>query len=94
MPLLNRDDLSLSMKNKLIITGSYFLSTLLSYSLMLVVMSFNGFLFIATVMGLGFGYFIFGYLKNKNHLKAKVEAGSEKIYNPEGDKCCADVDYD
>ena len=82
------------MQHKIIITGSYFLSTLLSYSLMLVVMTFNGYLFIACVLGLSFGYFIFGYLKKKNHLKAKVDAGAERIYNPEGDKCCADVDFD
>jgi hypothetical protein len=51
---------------KLIIVGSYFLSTLFSYALMLVVMSFNVGLFFASVFGLSFGYFIFGYLKKKN----------------------------
>ena len=72
----------------------YGLSALLSYALMLVVMTFNGNLFIATVLGLAFGYFVFGYLKKKNAAKDKKAAGEEKIYNPEGDKCCADVDFD
>ena len=79
---------------KLAITVSYMISTLLSYSLMLVVMTFNGYLFIACVLGLACGYFIFGYMKKKNHLKSKVAAGAERIYNPEGDKCCVEVDWD
>ena len=41
---------------------------------MLVVMSFNGNLFIACVLGLSFGYFIFGYMKKKHHM---VEAALE-----------------
>ena len=82
------------MATRAIITLSYFFSTMLSYSLMLVVMSFNGYLFIATVLGLGFGYFVFGLLKKRNHLRSKALAGQERIYNPEGDKCCADVDFD
>ena len=82
------------MGTRAIITMSYFFSTLLSYSLMLVVMSFNGYLFLASVFGLGFGYFVFGYMKKKNHLRTKAVAGQERIYNPEGDKCCADVDFD
>jgi Ctr copper transporter family len=86
--------MQLSMKTKVIITFTYFLSTLLSYSVMLVVMSFNGGLFLATVFGLSFGFFIFGYLKKKGHAASKAALGDDKIYNPEGDKCCADVDFD
>ena len=61
---------------------------MLSYALMLVVMTFNMGLFCAAVGGLSIGYLIFGYYRKIG----KHEAGS--IYNPEGDKCCADVEYD
>jgi Ctr copper transporter family len=82
------------MTARLVITISYFLSTTLSYALMLVVMTFNGGLFIATCLGLSFGYFLFGYLKKKSMHEVKEAVGGEKMYNPEGDKCCADVDFD
>ena len=86
--------MNLPMKIRIIMTATYLLSTLLSYALMLVVMSFNVGLFLACVFGLAFGYFIFGYLKKRGHAQAKVTAGQERIYNPEGDKCCVDVDFD
>ncbi len=86
--------MSLSIEQKIIITVTYFLSILFSYAIMLVVMSFNGGLFLATIFGLGFGHFVFGYLKKKNQAVAKAAVGTERIYNPEGDKCCADVDFD
>jgi hypothetical protein len=41
---------------------------------MLVVMSFNGNLFIACVLGLSLGFFIFGYMKKKHEM---VEAALE-----------------
>jgi hypothetical protein len=50
---------------------------------MLVVMTYNGGIFIVTVLGLTTGYFIFGFIRKTRH---------QKIYNPEGDKCCAEVD--
>jgi len=90
-----RDYFYLPLSDKLVITITYLFSTLLSYALMLVVMTFNGGLFLATVFGLSFGYFIFGYLKKRGHAQdAKLEAaaGRDKIYNPEGDKCCAEID--
>lgn len=51
--------------------------------LMLIVMTYNAGLFIATVLGLTTGYEIFGFIKKKSHTR---------IYNPEGDKCCTEVD--
>ena len=89
-----RDNFYLPIQAKAVITFSYFLSTLLSYALMLVVMSFNGGLFLATCFGLSFGYFIFGYMKKRGAKIVKEAAGAEKIYNPEGDKCWAEVDFE
>ncbi len=77
------------MTDKLVITVSYFYSILLSYALMLVVMTFNMGLFCAAVGGLTIGYLIFGYYR-----KIGKHSGGEQIYNPEGDKCCADNEYD
>ena len=57
----------------------YFMSLFLSYCLMLVVMTFNLGLFIATVLGLSTGYFVFGFIRKR---------GFTKIYSPETDKCC------
>ena len=54
----------------------------LSYHLMLIVMTFNAGLFIATVLGLTAGFVSF--------LSVKEEEG--KIYNPMADKCCSDLD--
>ena len=82
------------MKAKLVITFTYFLSLLLSYLLMLVVMTFNGGLFLASCFGLSFGFFLFGYMKKKNAHLVKAAVGGEKIYSPEGDKCCAEIEYD
>lgn len=86
--------MDIGLKSKVILTLSYGLSTLLSYLLMLVVMTFNGGLFLATIFGLSFGYFVFGFLKKRHHLTSKQAAGTERLYNPEGDKCCADIDYE
>jgi hypothetical protein len=61
---------------------------------MLVVMSFNGGLFLATCFGLAFGYFLFGYLKKRSIHQVKAASGGEKMYNPEGDKCCAEIDFE
>ncbi|CDW82002.1 copper transporter [Stylonychia lemnae] len=69
--------------NEFIIAWVYLLSIFLSYMLMLIVMTFNGGIFIVTVLGLTTGYFIFGFIRKTKYAR---------IYNPEGDKCCAEVD--
>ena len=61
----SEDEFQLPWMERIIIVASYGLSTLLSYSLMLVVMTFNGGLFLACVFGLAFGYFVFGYMRKK-----------------------------
>ena len=78
----------------LLLTKNNFLSILLSYLLMLVVMSFNGGLFLATCFGLAFGFFLFGYMKKKNAHMVRAAVGADKVYSPEGDKCCAEVDFE
>ena len=66
---------------KTIVTLTYLMSVTIGYAIMLLVMSFNAGIFIATILGLTFGYFIFGYMKKKLMI-AKVMASN--IYNPEG----------
>ena len=73
----------LSCQIRFIISLVYLLSIFLSYMLMLIVMTFNGGVFIVTVLGLTTGYFIFGFIRKTKYTR---------IYNPEGDKCCAEVD--
>ena len=68
---------------RIVISIIYMISIFLAYMLMLVVMTYNAGLFIATVVGLTAGYAIFGFIKKKSHTR---------IYNPEGDKCCTEVD--
>jgi hypothetical protein len=57
---------------------------------MLVVMTFNMGLFLAAVGGLTLGYMVFGYIRKTEE---KLIEG-ERIYSPDGDKCCADVEFD
>ena len=76
----NPDDVyKISCTERFKIAIIYFCSLFLSYMLMLIVMTFNFGLFMAAVLGLTFGYFIFGFMKKQ---------GFTKIYSPETDKCC------
>ena len=84
--LIEKDDNSvytLSCQIRFLISLTYMLSIFLSYMLMLIVMTFNGGLFIVTVLGLTCGYLIFGFIRKGSYTR---------IYNPEGDKCCTEVD--
>ena len=79
----DRQVYTLSCKIRFIISIIYVVSIFLSYMLMLAVMTFNAGVFIVTIVGLTTGYFIFGFIRKRKYTK---------IYNPEGDKCCAEVD--
>ena len=72
-----------SCTNRFLIALIHFVSLFLSYLLMLVVMTFNFGLFVATILGLTAGYFIFGFIRKR---------GFTKIYSPETDKCCTQID--
>lgn len=65
------------MKERLIITLTYLVSAALSYSFMLIIMTYNAGIFIAAILGLTTGHFIFGYLKKVNFPQ-----------KPEEGKCC------
>mmetsp|Transcript_41852 Transcript_41852/g.64035 ORF Transcript_41852/g.64035 Transcript_41852/m.64035 type:complete len:88 (-) Transcript_41852:49-312(-) len=73
---------SKSLSTRLLIMVIYFVIMFLSYYVMLIVMTFNAGLFVATVLGLTVGYSVF--------LMAPKADG--KIYNPQVDKCCTDMD--
>ena len=77
------DVYKVSCTNRFLIALVHFISLFLSYLLMLVVMTFNFGLFLATVLGLTVGYFIFGFIRKR---------GFTKIYSPESDKCCTQID--
>lgn len=50
----------LSKKRELVRSSMYAVLVAISFWLMLVFMTYNGYLMIATVLGAGFGHFIFG----------------------------------
>ena len=77
------DVYKVSCVHRFLIMVIYFLSLLLAYLLMLIVMTFNAGLFVACVMGLTAGYFVFGFVRKR---------GFTKIYAPETDKCCTSID--
>jgi len=51
---------------------------LLTYGLMLVVMMYNGFIFIAVVLGAFVGYFLFGHISMKTNME-NLQAIKTKI---------------
>lgn len=47
----------------------FMMHNLFTFLLMLTVMGYNGFVFITVVLGLGFGYFLFGHLSMKTNME-------------------------
>ena len=64
----------INLQTKFIVTAIYFMNILCSYMLMLIVMTFNGGLFLASIGGLTLGYLVFGFLKIKDDEKLKVNS--------------------
>lgn len=58
---------SLSYQIRFFIALTYLTSIFLSYMLMLIVMTFNGGIFVTTMLGLTVGYLIFGFIKVGNY---------------------------
>lgn len=53
----------------------------LTYGLMLVVMMYNGFIFIAVVFGAFVGYFLFGHISMKTNMENLQAIQNKIIYN-------------
>jgi solute carrier family 31 (copper transporter), member 1 len=56
----------------------FFFHNVLNYGLMLAVMMFNGYIFVAVVMGAFIGYFLFGHLSMKTNME-NLQAIQTKI---------------
>lgn len=52
-------------KSHILQTILYIIQIILSYLLMLIVMTFNYWLFVAVILGSGIGYFLFGWLRER-----------------------------
>ncbi|CAI5474634.1 unnamed protein product [Closterium sp. Yama58-4] len=77
--------------DRLAVTGIYALNLIFSYAIMLIVMSFNIGLFIAVVLGLTIGFFVFGAKRRKNSSERPLveEAQEENCCAGTSDACCA-----
>eukprot|EP00897_Mesotaenium_endlicherianum_P005511 jgi/Mesen1/4989/ME000248S04277 len=64
IPLVDMDGQQLTSLHKAIGTSLYAVNAACSYIIMLIVMTFNGGLFLAVVFGLACGYFFFGITRN------------------------------
>lgn len=47
-------------------TFIHLIQAILSYALMLIVMTYNAYLIVAVVLGAAFGYFLFGWMRQKS----------------------------
>ena len=96
----NEGDVEL--KHRITITLSYLVSVVLSYSVMLCVMSYNLGIFMSIITGLTLGNFVFSYLKQKqaqnlDYFTTDYNAPAEKkplikrqlsTNADENEKCC------
>ncbi len=57
--------LGISLVTRFVLTGLYLINITLSYLLMLMVMNYNGGVFLVTIFGYTLGYFIFGLIKKQ-----------------------------
>lgn len=68
----------------------FLLHNSLGYGLMLVVMLYNGYMFIAIVLGMGLGYFIFGHISMKINMENVQARRTAVICSPK----CRDTGID
>ncbi|XP_070493355.1 uncharacterized protein [Chironomus tepperi] len=74
----NRKPLAKEVLNAIMDASSFALHNTLIYGLMLVVMMYNGFIFIAVVFGAFVGYFLFGHISMKTNME-NLQAIQTKI---------------
>ncbi|GJP48931.1 hypothetical protein CLOM_g8205 [Closterium sp. NIES-68] len=76
--------------DRLAATGIYTLNTTFSYTIMLIIMSFNIGLFIAVVLGLSIGFFLFGSKRQGNSPNnQEFQKVQEQNYCETSGDCCA-----
>lgn len=56
----------------------FLLHNTLGYALMLSVMLFNGYVFVAVVLGMGLGYFLFGHVSMRVNME-NMQARTTKV---------------
>lgn len=65
--------------------GVFLLHNTLGYALMLSVMLFNGYVFVAVVLGMGVGYFLFGHISMRVNMENMQARTTKVICAPVGD---------
>lgn len=59
-------------------TAVFFFHNSIGYAIMLSVMVYSGWLFLAVILGMGFGYFVFGHVTMKVNMES-IQARTTKI---------------
>jgi len=75
---------------RLMLTIMQFVIVGLGFLLMLLVMSFNVWVFLVAVLGLTIGKKIAGTMKIPDLKRVGMIAGGFSVYNAKGDQCCTD----
>ena len=77
-------------KYKVFIAVSYVLQLIIAYSLMLCVMSYNVGVFVATILGLTAGNFVFGYRKEQKleNIEYYIQDYKVGLLNTDGNQQC------
>ena len=78
------DKLKLPIKQKLNILVLYFISSALSYLVLLALFTLDFGLLMAAVVGYSVGFAVFGFKRKKTFIY---------LYNPKADKCQLEIEY-